>query len=112
MEFNADLPALVVDGGEVGASAPGAGMLLLLSVCSPALLALNSLLHSQILLQQGPQGKGTANDLVIKVLALEASVCCDLSCCSIEGCDIELLIKGAEWEALDHTFVMELSLIT
>ena len=109
--LDADLPALVVDSRELGASAPGAGALLLLLVCSPALLALSSLLHSWILLQQGPRGKGTVNDLVIKALTPEASACHDLSCCGIEGCDVELLIKGTEWEALDHTFVPELSII-
>ena len=66
---------------------------------------------SQILLQQGPQQKGTVNDLVIKVLTPEVSACCDLSCCGIEGSDVKLLIKGAEWEALDCTFVSELSII-
>ena len=101
----------MVDGRELGAGAPGAGVLLLLLVCSLALLALSSLLHSQILLQWGPQGKGTVNDLMIKVLTPEASVCCDLSCCGIESCDIELLIKGAEQKALDCAFVTELSII-
>ena len=44
---------------------------------------------------------------MIEVLALVASVHCDLSCCSIEGCDVELLIKGTEQEALDCAFVMD-----
>ena len=112
MILDADLPALVVDGRELGAGAPGAGVLLLMLVHSPALLSLSSLLCSWILLQWGPRGKGTVNDLVIKALAWEASACHDLSCCGIEGSDVKLLIKGAEQEALDHALVLELSIIT
>ena len=100
MELNAYLPALVVHSGQLGARAPGNGVLLLLLVCSSALLALSSLLHSQILLQWGPKGKGTVDDLVVETLALEASAHRHLSCCSIEGHNVELLIKGTEWEAL------------
>ena len=59
----------------------------------------------------GPWGKGIVDDIIIKALTPEASACHDLSCCGIEGCDIELLIKGAEWEALGHIFVLELSII-
>ena len=48
---------------------------------------------------------------MVKVLAPEASACQHISCCSIASYDIQLLIKGTEWEALDSTFVVELCII-
>ena len=56
--LDADFSALMVDGWELRATAPAAGVLLLLMIGSPALLALSSLLHHQILLQGAPGGKG------------------------------------------------------
>ena len=95
----------MVDRREVGAAAPGAGVLLLLMVCSLALLALSSLLCCQILLQWGPQRKGAIDDLMIKMLTLEAPACCHLSHCSIESGDIQLLVKGTEWgDCVLHTY--------
>ena len=81
-------------------------------VCSLALLALSSLLHCQILLHWGPQGKGAIDDLMIKTLTLEAPVCCCLSHCSIKGGDIQLLVKGTEWETMYCTLMSELGIIT
>ena len=83
LELDADFSALVEDSWELGATAPAAGMLLLLAIVSLALLALSSLLHCQILVQQGPCGKGAVNDFVVIVLALETPVCCGLGCCGI-----------------------------
>ena len=45
---------------------------------------------------------------MVKVLALETSVCQHLSGHSIEGSNIELLIKSTEWEALNSAFMLEL----
>ena len=49
---------------------------------SPALLVLYCLLNHHLLLQQGPQGKGVVDDLMVEVLAVEASVCSCLGHCS------------------------------
>ena len=85
LELDADFSALVEDCWELRATAPAAGMLLLLllAIVSPALLALSSLLCCQILLQQGPQGKGAVNDFMVIALAVEAPACCGLGCCGI-----------------------------
>ena len=69
--LDANFSALMIDGRELGATALAAGALLLLTIGSPALLALSSLLHCQILLQWGPQRKGAIDDLVVKMLTAE-----------------------------------------
>ena len=98
--------------GRWGAAAPEAGARLLLMEHSLALLALNSLLCCQILLQQGPWGKGANDNLMIEILTPEAPACCHLSCCSIEGGDIQLLVEGTEWETVYCTLMPELGIIT
>ena len=96
---------------ELRAHAPVAGVLLLWTEVSPAQLALCCLLNHRILLQQGPQGKGAVNDLVVVSLTAEAPASCCLGHCSIQYGYIKLLVKGAQQQVVNCALVSELGIV-
>ena len=109
--LDADFSALMVHCGELRACAPAAGVLLLWTVISPALLALRCLLNRRLLLQRGPRGKGAVDDLVVVSLTAEAPASCCLSRCSIQYGYVKLLVEGAQWQVVNSTLVSELGIV-